>query len=206
MPNDELILDVVLASEFKAACKRNGWRSASQIKALTAGSVMRGILEVLEGRAEIVPRGRKKKLLKFDPRYMKHGAEMELIEHATRTVISVAEIEAVSFLRDGERRILGYDVIGRARFDPRLVGTNLGQEDAEFCLEHQDEIPVELRQCILVFPGTIRRHPGGYFYVPYLDWDGERWVLAFGWLGGGWHSSGRLVRPSQVAVPVTLGA
>ncbi len=127
-------------------------------------------------------------------RHDKRREEWELLEHVARTIASAVAIEPVPFLCDGEGSILGYDMLGRARYDTLLIGTNLGQEDAEFLLEHQREIPAELRQFILVFPGTVWRRPGGNLYVPCLRWLGGRWRLNWDWLEYRWHSHCRLLR------------
>ncbi|MBI3627371.1 MAG: hypothetical protein HY220_01290 [Candidatus Sungbacteria bacterium] len=93
--------------------------------------------------------------LKFDLR--KDG--FKLFCHSPRIITSVAELELVPFLREDEKSILGYDMLGRAEYDPSLNAWHYGQEDAEFVFDHQGEIPVEFRQFHLVFPRTMWRGP-----------------------------------------------
>lgn len=119
-----------------------------------------------------------------------------LLENVGRRITSVRDLELVPFLKGGEDYINGEEMARRARME---LDANLGQSDAEYMLEHQDEIPAEFRKYYLVFPGTVWRDADGDRYVPYLRWSGGRWVLRFFWFDGGWHSSVRLVRPRKAS-------
>lgn len=78
------------------------------------------------------------------------------------------------------------------------LDANYGQEDAEWLLEHQEDmIPAELRNYYLVFPATKWQHAGGDRGVSYLRWRGGRWVLGFCWLGYVFNGDFRLVRPRK---------
>ena len=101
---------------------------------------------------------------------------------------SVSELEIVSFLKRGENSISGERIRQRAA----EMGGNFGQREAEYLLNHQEEIPVSWRQYYLVFPGTVWRYSDGSLGVPYLDWGCGRWSLRFSFLG--WNSDGRLLR------------
>lgn len=114
-----------------------------------------------------------------------------LIDHTPRSITAVSDLKLVPFLRDGEKTLRGYDMMGRARWE---FGADLGQEDAEFLLEHKDEIPEELRQFYLVFSRTVWQDSGGYLYVSCLIFGAERWCLYFGWLGDGFYPRDRLAR------------
>ena len=119
----------------------------------------------------------------------------ELVEPGSkRTINSVSNLELVSFLKSGESSINGEEMVRRAR---KELDANLGQEDAEWLLEHQNEIPAELRKFYLTFPGTVWRGSGGSRRVPCLDWDGDRWCLFFGWLRSDWLSGDRALRPRK---------
>lgn len=117
-----------------------------------------------------------------------------LLENVARRITSVRDLELVPFLKGGETSVIGEEMARRARVE---LDANLGQEDAEFLLAHQDEIPAEFQKYYLVFPGTVWRFSGGCRCVPCFDWGGLRWVLDFFWLGCGWGSDGRLVRPRK---------
>jgi len=107
-------------------------------------------------------------------------------------ITSVADLEPVSFLRDGEARVNGETMATRAK----ELKVALGQKQAEYLLEHQGEIPEEFRKYYLVFPGTVWLGSDGYRLVPCLDWDGDKWCLSWIWLDVGfWSSDARLVRP-----------
>lgn len=135
-----------------------------------------------------------RKALAIEPnlRFDKRKEGWELLEHAPRIIASVRDLELVPFLRAGESSIRGYDLIGRARYE---IAADYGQEDAEFILDHQDEIPEGFRKFYLVFPRTVWRDPGGDLIVACMHWDGGRWFLFWSWLGLGFSSLGRLLRP-----------
>lgn len=115
----------------------------------------------------------------------------KLLEHTPRRITSVADIELVPFLREGEEWVEGEEMVRRARIE---FDANLGQEDAEYILEHTAEIPAEFKDFYLVFPGTVWQDSDGYRHVSYLDSDGGRWYPDFLWIGDDWNSDGRLVR------------
>jgi len=114
----------------------------------------------------------------------------KLLENVPRRITSV-DIVGIPFLKENEAVINGEKITRRAI----ELDANYGQEDAEWLLDHQAEIPVELRNFYLVFPGTKWRDAVGDRYVPYLSWSGDRWVLYFRWLDSDFGSSARLVRP-----------
>lgn len=150
-------------------------------------AVQRGLLLIAKGNFEglsLAPQPN----LRFDKR--REG--WTLLEHAPRQIISVADLdEPVSFLQDGETSIRGYDLIGRARYE---FDANLGQEDGEWLLDREAEIPIGFRQFYFPLTATIWRLPFERLYVPYLTWGGERWHLSWGWLEDGWDSNARLLR------------
>lgn len=113
------------------------------------------------------------------------------LEHTSRRITSVADLELVSFLKPGEDRINGEEMVRRARHE---LNANLGQEDAEWLMEHQDQIPAEFRNFYLTFPGTVWQDSDGDRCVPCLYWYDGRWCLDFYWLEVDWISSVRLLR------------
>jgi len=115
----------------------------------------------------------------------------ELVEDVSSPAgIVIANLEIVSFLREGEESVSG-EVMRKRAVE---MGANLGQRHAEFLLEHQEEIPKEFRKFYLVFSGTLWRDASGGLGVPYLHWLGVRWVLGFSWLEFVWDSGDRLLR------------
>ncbi len=125
-------------------------------------------------------------------RYDKRKEGWMLLENIPRRLNST--IDSVSFLKWKETSVNGEEMVRRARVE---LDANYGQEDAEWVLEHQDKIPVELRKFYLVFPATVWQGVYGCRRVPCLSWDGVRWYLRFGWLDSGWRSRGRLVSPRK---------
>lgn len=95
--------------------------------------------------------------------------------------------ELVPFLKEGESSVSGDTMVERAV----ELNANLGEDDGQFILEHQDEIPQKLRgKIFLVF--TSWRGPSGPRGVACLRWGGDRWYQGWDWLG--WGGDGRLVR------------
>ena len=115
----------------------------------------------------------------------------KLLEHTPRRINSVTDLELVPILKSGETYVNGEEMLRRAREE---FNANLGQEDAEWLLEHQNEIPKEWRSHYLTFTGTLWRGDGGSRGVSCLHWHGGRWRLDFGWLEGGWGSDDRVLR------------
>lgn len=120
----------------------------------------------------------------------------ELVEDVSEpATIVIADLEVISFLREGEGSVSG-DVMRQRAIE---LGANLGHRHAEFLLGAQEEIPAEFRKFFLVFPGTVWRGSDGdgSLYVSCISCRGGRWGLYFGWLGAVWPSHGRLLRPRK---------
>lgn len=129
-------------------------------------------------------------------KYDKTKDGWELIENVgfEPPLTYIKKIELISFLKDGESYINSEVMVERAKNE---LHANLGQQHAEYLLEHQSEIPKEFQKYYLVFLGTKWR-PGGYRCVPYLEWDGGKWLLCFRWLdNSSWDDDYRLVRPRE---------
>lgn len=115
-----------------------------------------------------------------------------LFKNVSRRITSVRDLELVSFLKKGEYRVKGATVERRAA----ELNADLGQEDAEYLLEHQDEIPIEFQKYRLIFPGTVweRWDSSGGNALPYIR-GGGWWGLGFGWPTDDFDSNARLLRP-----------
>ncbi len=99
-------------------------------------------------------------------------------------------LELVSFHKPNERNVSGELMASRAI----ELEANLGQHDAEYLLEHQNKIPAEFREYILVFTGTVWRDSDGDSWVSYFRWSSGLWLLGFHWLKDVVGSQCRLVR------------
>ncbi len=160
---------------------RDGKRSIENVSA---------VLQIIKDNQDFVTQLRAMPVFSRDMR--KEG--WELVEDVSEpATIVIADLEVISFLREGEGSV-SEEVMRKRAVE---LGANFGQRHAEFLLEHQEEIPVEFRKFYLVFSGTVWRGSGGNLLVPCLGWDGEQWDLSFGWLESGWSSDGRLLRPRK---------
>ncbi|OGY62464.1 MAG: hypothetical protein A2745_03270 [Candidatus Harrisonbacteria bacterium RIFCSPHIGHO2_01_FULL_44_13] len=99
------------------------------------------------------------------------------------------ELELVSFLKDGENSIQGYEMARRAQ----KMGANLGQKHAEAFLAKYGRWAPPEGVYYITFPGTVWQVGGGSRHIPYLLWSGGRWYLRFGWLESDWDSGDRLL-------------
>jgi len=74
------------------------------------------------------------------------------------------------------------------------MNANLGQDDGEHILKHQDEIPVALRGKV-AFVFTDWRHPDNPGLVYSVCWNGGQWVRYWNWLDDDyWGGNSRLLR------------
>lgn len=107
----------------------------------------------------------------------------------TEMVIAGRTYEVLSFLKGDEESVVGHTMVERAK----EMKANLGKEDCDHLLAHQDEIPAILRgKVVFVFSGM--RDPGVSQRVAYLYWGVGGWDQYWDWLGGGWYGRGRLLR------------
>ena len=107
----------------------------------------------------------------------------------TEMTVGGRTYEILGFLKGDEESVPGDVMVSCAK----EMGANLGKDDCDHLLAHQNEIPVALRgKIVFVFPDM--RSPGDRGYVAYLYWLGGRWVVGFYWLGGVWVGSYRVLR------------
>ena len=114
----------------------------------------------------------------------------EIVEDVASTDFNVGDLEFLRFLNDGEPPIAGAIMRQKAV----ALKANYGLSDAKRLLDHQDEIPTDMRGKYIVFTGTVLRGSGGGLCVACLYWVGGRWCMEFNVLGGDWHCSGRFPR------------
>lgn len=117
-----------------------------------------------------------------------------LLKNSPRRLTSSSPyLELVPFLRDGEKKIGGDEMMRRAR----LKLANYGQEDAEFLLKDPGQIPMDFRPFCLVFPGTVWLDSDGNREFASLDCFGGRWRLHFILEYGLDFDQHRLIRPHK---------
>lgn len=141
--------------------------------------------ELQQGILDLFARLSKPKLI-FQHNKSEDGWELLEDVGFTPALTSPAQLELVSFLEDNESYVNGETMLQRAR---GKLNANLGQQHAEWLLEHQVEIPEEFKEHYLAFTGTVWHRPHGRRHVPC---DG--WRLNFRWLGNHWDGIDRLVR------------
>ena len=97
--------------------------------------------------------------------------------------------EILKFLRAGEGYISGPVMLERAK----NMNAHLGVKEALYIVEHQRDIPVDLRgKIFLVFIDC--RHPSNPDFVAYLCWTFGAWNLYWVRLGCNWNGADRLAR------------
>jgi len=117
---------------------------------------------------------------------LKKGRETIL---PTELVIGGRMYEILSFLKGDEERVSGNTMIERAK----EMHANLGQEDGEYFMKHQDGIPAELRDKI-AFIFADWRHPSYPDEVSFLCWYDGRWIQSWRMLFDDWSAYSRLPR------------
>ena len=107
--------------------------------------------------------------------------------------------ELLKPLREGEMPI-GSIMLERVK----KINANLGQDDGEHILKHQNEIPINLRnKVIFLFPDWL--HPDNPKKAAYVAWEIVQWVQKWHLIGHDyWCGNVRLLRPKQAASSLCL--
>lgn len=103
----------------------------------------------------------------------------------------------LGFLKGDEKSIVGYEMVKRAK----EMSAHLGEDDGEYLLNHQQDIPENIRDKVC-FVFTNWRHPDGSDFVCSICWNDGCWVRY--WFGldyDEWNGCGRLLRPKKSLVP-----
>jgi len=120
-----------------------------------------------------------------------------LRENTLCRIESVQNLELVPFVTFNNPCISGSELRALAR----NLGVNYGQEDAEFILQHKDEIPEEFQEYRLLFPGTVWSDCECYAKFPHLIFnDGLRhgpWLMGFSSVHDPFYSEYCFVRPLE---------
>ena len=85
-------------------------------------------------------------------------------------------------------------MLRRGKAGAEKKGALAGQLHAERMLRHQENIPVECRQFVLVFGGTVCRDDAGDLCVMCLRWSHTEWQIDECWLRVMFDFHHRLVR------------
>lgn len=105
------------------------------------------------------------------------------------TDLNVAKLKFESFLKDGEKRVGGDEMLKRAIAQE----CNFGLLDLKRLADDSANIPTDLRGKNIVFPGTKVRYVGDRNRpcVAILHWDDERWRIYFHFLDLGFDANDR---------------
>lgn len=111
-----------------------------------------------------------------------------IAKDALPTEITVGDrtYELLGFLEGDEKSVKGDVMVARAK----KMNANSGQDDGQYLLDHQAEIPESLWGKV-VFVFTDWRHPDYSGRVACVRWRGDRWIpfwlrLALGFPAGYW--------------------
>ncbi len=98
--------------------------------------------------------------------------------------------EILNFLKGGEKRIIGHEMVKRAV----EMNAHLGEDDGQYLLDHQQDIPEAFRgKVYFVFTGWFRFNGRSLIYCVY--WDGGRWIRVWNCLvRGHWDDHYRVLR------------
>ncbi len=111
----------------------------------------------------------------------------QLMEDVPLTITAKSVCKTSSVLEQGEHFIDGETMVLRSI----TKGANKGLWDLKLLLRHQELIPRDIRNKVLVFPGTVLLHPKGYLCIPTLRYVHKFWRIRFRSLSG--SCNGQLV-------------
>ena len=112
-------------------------------------------------------------------------------EDALPTEMTVGDrtYEIINFLEDSEESVRGEAMVARA-----TIGyAHLGEKHGRHLLEHQDEIPIVLRDRV-VFVFTDWRNPDHNKLVSCVYWHADHWRQRWDNLDNNFHSTDRILR------------
>lgn len=193
--DNELMLDVGQANEFKLACRRAGYTNAD-VKRLCEGGMLARFLPVMRGFSMVVPFNFVLDCFKpFDPVVFIGAGWKEVKRDERAYAMTQVDFSKCQFLTKKGDDIKGEEKLRRLKEEyPQFIRHGGNQflalwEDyqrngADSVLEH-----LRLTQGItgLDFPGLILQGPDGRD-VLYLYWGGYGWDWHYNWFDGGWYA------------------
>ncbi len=210
--SDDLMLDVGQANELKLSFRRNGWKTNEEIKRLSEGSLLAGVLSVLNGTAKIKP------ITEDASRWITLNETTIAVNLAATPNLPFNEAKIEKHIGEGwvivEKRPDGLYISGRKviihlskrqRGAKSLGGHELRDEltgkpvlnsnilDALYGNPHL--IPEDWKKdengntIYIFFWGTLYRDSDVNLYVRCLYFFGGRWYRLYGWLDYGWSGN-----------------
>ncbi|MFH1226099.1 MAG: hypothetical protein V1684_02370 [bacterium] len=185
--NNELMLDVGQANEFKLVCRRFGFTN-TDIKKMCKGDILDQFKLVIRGQAKIIVL---KHLIDCDADpFIPKGWTLEEHKKGGQFQFDPTKIEL--FLSQKQQK---GEVIEGNKLREELMGKPvLNANVLEYLLVHPELIPEEWKGKWIYFWGTIYRNSGGNLCVRCLRWRGSQWFWHDDWLGYGWDG----VEPAAV--------
>lgn len=114
----------------------------------------------------------------------------------TELTVGDRTYDMLSFFGECETSVVGSTMVERAK----EMLANLGEEDGQYLLDNQQDIPAALREKV-AFVFTSWRDPDNSEGVYYVGWRGDRWIRYWGWIGRGWLNDDRVLRRKKSLVP-----
>src|SRR3989344_103272 len=108
----------------------------------------------------------------------------------TEMTVGNRTYKILGFLRGDEKSVIDHTMVERAK----EMNANLGEDDGQFLLDNQQDIPVALGGGKVVFVFTDWHEPYDPSLVDCVRWRGGRWVQYWRWLDYGWGGHGRVLR------------
>ena len=106
----------------------------------------------------------------------------------TTMTIAGRTYEILGFLQEDETSIKGERMVSRVK----EMSAHLGEDDGQHLLDHQNEIPVALREVVFVF--TNWQHRGDPESVNCVCWRDAHWVQGWNSLNQDWRDFFRALR------------
>ena len=210
--SEDLMLDVGQANELKMGFRRNGWKTNEEIKRLSEGSLLAGVLSVLNGTAKIKPLtedATRWVILNETTVVVYLGASPNLPFDGAKVEKHIGEGWAIVEKRADGLYINGHKVVlhlsKRQKDGKWLKGYELREEltgkpvlnanilDALYQNPHL--IPEEWKKDedgnvrYIFFWGTIYRDSNAHLYVCYLCFIDGVWDRLCHWLDYDWRGS-----------------
>lgn len=99
-----------------------------------------------------------------------------IIEDVDQSSFNIAQLKFRSFMKDDDGVCIDNQTM---RSRAISMKGNLGLADAKYLFYHQEEIPSNIRNKVIIFPGTVLYWSNHILSMPYLYWGEEVWRLYF---------------------------
>ena len=124
-------------------------------------------------------------------KYNKIEQKWTLIENVKeQEILPPDQLNLTTPFIDQEKCIFGRELIKRAA----NTKCNFSQYQAEYLLDHQEQIPMDWRPYCIIFPGTIWADSANRKNVPYIVYKRTGWELSYYWVESPFASASRLLK------------